>query len=524
MEPFFLLLALLPLGVAVVAVAALLKTIKLGVQLRRLDARLAAFETASATPVADAQQHGAPTRPASAPPSLADSAPSAEPEAASTEAAEAAMPPPEPAPEATVASASVTAGTARAGMTLEERLGTRWTVWIGGLALALGGIFLVRYSIEQGLVGPRVRVALAALLATGLIIAGEWLRRTERVARLWSLPNANIPSILTAVGTTVAYADIYAVHALYGFISPGAAFLLLGIVALATLAAALLHGPALAGLGLIGAYVTPLLVVSDQPDYWGLYIYLAVVTAAAFALARLRMWRWLAVAAIALSVVWTAPGIDVAGVQALAAHIFHLVIGFALAATFIVAGLLLGPRAEPGAIDRLSSAALSAYLFAAACLVLASRHDPLALGAFVVVVAATVAIAWRAEAAAAAVPAAALLAVLVIVRWALDLDVMHLVAPSGPVAGAVPEPDKAGYGWHLCVGPALRCCSAQRVISPRDAPRNRSCRCCGARRRYSRRSPFLPLSIIASQDSRSRFRSPLLPSCLQPSSPLPPKH
>ena len=48
---------------------------------------------------------------------------------------------------------------------------------------------------------------------------------------------------------------------------------------------------------------------------------------------------------------------------------------------------------------------------------------------------ATVAIAWRAQAATAAVPAAALLAVLVIVRWAVDPDLGHLVAtqvqPSG---------------------------------------------------------------------------------------------
>jgi uncharacterized membrane protein len=61
-------------------------------------------------------------------------------------------------------------------MSLEQRLGTQWTVWVGGLALALGGIFLVRYSIEQGLLGPRVRLALAALLATALIISGEWAR------------------------------------------------------------------------------------------------------------------------------------------------------------------------------------------------------------------------------------------------------------------------------------------------------------------------------------------------------------
>ena len=47
----------------------------------------------------------------------------------------------------------------------EERFGTRWVVWVGGIALALGGIFLVRYTIQQGLIGPGVRIALGALLA-----------------------------------------------------------------------------------------------------------------------------------------------------------------------------------------------------------------------------------------------------------------------------------------------------------------------------------------------------------------------
>ena len=36
----------------------------------------------------------------------------------------------------------------------EETIGTRWVVWIGGLTLALGGFFMVRYSIEAGLLGP----------------------------------------------------------------------------------------------------------------------------------------------------------------------------------------------------------------------------------------------------------------------------------------------------------------------------------------------------------------------------------
>ena len=354
-------------------------------------------------------------------------------------------PPSAPAPPATVSPAPPAMG-------LEERFGTQWVVWIGGLALALGGFFLVRYSIEQGLIGPAVRVTLGALLAIALIATGEWARRTARLSGLAGLPIADIPSILAAAGTSVAYADVYAAYALYGFLSPATAFVLLGLVALATLAAALLHGPMLAGLGLVGAYVTPLLVASNQPNYWSLYLYLAVVTAAAFALARMRLWRWLAVTAVAFAFLWAFPGIVGDGVDTLSPHVFHVAVGFALAAVLLVSGLLYGPPAEPSRIDPVSSGALAAFLIAAAILVLASRHDPLALGAFAALVVASAAIAWRAEAAAAAVPAAAICAAIVMVHWAVATDITHLIAPGGPAAGAVPEPARAEFGWHLVLG------------------------------------------------------------------------
>src|SRR5712691_4915187 len=295
------------------------------------------------------------------------------------------------------------AAAARPSPSLEERFGTQWVVWAGGLAVACGGFFMLRLSIEQGWFGPGTRVSLGALLALSLIAAGEWTRRKELITGIAGIASAHIPSILTAAGTTIAYADIWAAYALYNFLAPGVAFILLGIVALATLAAALLHGPTLAGLGLVGAYVTPLLVSTGRPDYWSLYTYLAVVTAAAFALARVRMWRWLAITAVVLGALWTFPGFGVAGVDALGAHAFHVVAGFALAAALIVAGLLFGPNAAPSRIDGVSSASLGAYLLVAGLMVLASRHDPVALGAFVMLVGATVAIAWRTEAAAAAV-------------------------------------------------------------------------------------------------------------------------
>ena len=331
----------------------------------------------------------------------------------------------------------------------EEKFGTRWVVWVGGVALALGGIFLVRYTIQQGLIGPGVRIFLGALLALALVAAGEWSRRTEKLSALAGVPSAHIPGTLTAAGTTVAYATVYAAYGLYGFLPPAVAFILLGAVALSTLGAALLHGPALAGLGVIGAYLAPMLVASTKPDFWSLYVYIAVVNAAAFALARFRMWRWLAIAAVVLGALWTLPGTQPDAVTALGAHVFHALAGFALVATFLVCGLIYGPPAAPGMIDRLSTLALVVYLLAAAFLVLASRHDPVALTAFVVLTVATVAIAWRTEAAAGAVPAAAILAALVMAHWAVHMNVQGLLAPSGPAAPAIPEPERYDYGSHL---------------------------------------------------------------------------
>jgi uncharacterized membrane protein len=336
----------------------------------------------------------------------------------------------------------------------EERFGTQWVVWVGGVALALGGIFLVRYSIEAGLIGPEVRTFLGALLAVALIAAGEWTRRNELRIGLAQVPTAHIPSILTAAGTTTAFATVYAAYALYDLIPVGVAFILLAVVALATLAAALLHGPLLAGLGLVGAYLTPWLASSGKANYWGLYIYLVVVTAAAFGLARMRLWLALAIAAIAFGGLWMLPGlIDVR--SDVAAHAFHAVAHFALVAVLIVANFLFGPQAEPHRIEPVSSIGLVVFLFAAFLLVIVRDHDGIALLAFTLMVVATVGIAWRTDAATAAVPAAALLTALAIGDWAVAINYTHLVAPGGPVFGTIPEPAIATVGGQLALGAAF---------------------------------------------------------------------
>ncbi len=449
-----ILLGLVALAFPILAIVGIVMAVGTRDRLRALEFRLAGIERRAAglsAPPAAAER-----QPAEPPPEpVVTSSPEAHPptlEEPSTPGPEEPSTPPSSRDEPAAATSPAAAPPAPPGISLEERFGTQWVVWVGGIALAFGGFFLVRYSIEQGWFGPGMRVVLGALLALALIAAGEWTRRTENLTGVSGLPTAHIPSILTAAGTAVAYADVWAAYGLYDFLGAGAAFILLGLVALATLAAALLRGPALAGLGLVGAYVTPLIVASDRPNYWALYLYLMVVTAAAFALARARLWRWLAITAVVFSMLWTLPGLADYRVDWLTPHDFHVVAGFVLAAILIVSGFLFGPDATPGEIDPVSSAALAAYLLASTFVVIASDHDPLALMTYVALVAATIAISWRAESATAAVPAAAVMTMLVFTHWALQLNFNTLVGPSGPTAPAIPEPPRVDVGGHLALG------------------------------------------------------------------------
>ena len=386
------------------------------------------------TPLQELQQTLAEASPgvAAEPPPVADAEPVAEDQPAAAARGTTPVPPPLPQPEPG----------------FEERIGTRWVVWVGGLTLALGGFFMVRYSIDAGLLGPGVRTTLGGLFALALLAAGEWTRRKEGVSAFEALPIANIPAILTAAGTAVAFATVYAAYALYGFLAPATAFIMLGAVALGTLAAALLHGPALAGLGIAAAFVTPVLVSSQEPDYWSLYVYLAIVTAAAFALARIRLWRWLAVTTIAFALLWTFPCLP-CGPSMVAPHAFHVMSGFVLAALLVVCGLMFGPPAEQGRIEPISSGSLAAYLLGATLIVLASSHADTAIIVFAVLVAGALVVAWRAPSATGAVAASAAFVFAVFAEWAVRGNPDMLVLPGGPLPGIGPSATDASVTLHL---------------------------------------------------------------------------
>jgi len=305
--------------------------------------------------------------------------------------------------------------------TLEERLGTRWAVWVGGLALALGGVLLVRYSIEQGIFGPGMRVALGVAFSFALLAGGEWFRRSEPASPVETIPAAHIPGILTAAGTISAFGTVYAAHALYQFIGATAAFILLGGIGMITMLAAALHGPALAGLGLAGALVQPLLIASQQPNPWPVVLYLAIVAGAAYVLARLRRWLWLAAATVAGAVVW---GFGLLGPASTAspgewalALFVHVSLQLALAAAFMAIEPHLTTADSAAEPDWIASGALAA-LVVIAILALGATPTQEQWTTFAVVALAILAVtAWRSAPAAGAAVLAGIVALSAIAIW-----------------------------------------------------------------------------------------------------------
>jgi uncharacterized membrane protein len=196
----------------------------------------------------------------------------------------------------------------RARPGLEEVLTLRWGTWLGAAALLLAGVFLLRTAVEEGWLGPEARCALAAILGLALVGGAEWLRRRpapERPGIPW--PDY-APQALAAGGVAVLFGAAYATAVMYALVPPLVGFALMAAVALAGIALALVQGPVVAAVGILGAYGTPALVEAADPFLPGLFAYLLAVTAAALAVLRVVGVAWLGWAAIVAAAFWTVVG------------------------------------------------------------------------------------------------------------------------------------------------------------------------------------------------------------------------
>ena len=181
----------------------------------------------------------------------------------------------------------------------EDIFGRRMPIWAGGITLAVAGVFLVRYSIEAGLLTPTVRVALSFLFGVALIAGAELAYRFEDRVR-----DERVRQALAGAGLATLYAAFYLAGTQYALIGQTLAFLgLAGVTALAIFLSYRFGLPS-AVLGLVGGFAAPALVGGEDANLPMLALYLALVTGGLTQTANRQGRSWLGLGALIGGLGW----------------------------------------------------------------------------------------------------------------------------------------------------------------------------------------------------------------------------
>ena len=171
----------------------------------------------------------------------------------------------------------------------EWLVGGNWLARVGILALIIGIGFFLKLAFDNDWIGETGRVVLGLLVGAALLGGGE-LRARRYPA--WA-------QAVTGGGIAILYLSIYAAHVLYFLIPATTALALSSLVTLAAAALALRHDArAVAVLGILGGFVTPLFLADRLPGQWEILAYVLMLDLGVLALAVARNWRWFTLLAL----------------------------------------------------------------------------------------------------------------------------------------------------------------------------------------------------------------------------------
>ncbi|MDD2707487.1 MAG: DUF2339 domain-containing protein [Verrucomicrobiae bacterium] len=182
----------------------------------------------------------------------------------------------------------------------ENFLGAKLSAWLGGLVTFLTVAYFVKYSFENNLISPQMRLAIGFLAGVGLLAGGLMMSRQKYAVMVQSLCSS---------GVLVLYGTGFAAHAYYHLIGPVPAF---GLMVLITMAAFLLavrlDAQVVAVLGLIGGFLTPMILSTGADNPAGLFSYVAILDIGLVAVALRQRWQYLilmaAVATVCMQAGW----------------------------------------------------------------------------------------------------------------------------------------------------------------------------------------------------------------------------
>ncbi|MDD5365513.1 MAG: DUF2339 domain-containing protein [Gallionellaceae bacterium] len=181
---------------------------------------------------------------------------------------------------------------------------------LGMVLLFFGIASALKLAAEYGLFPPYLRLLIAVLVglasiwagaapASGLPFRPAWL---FRIAPASEQTRSGFGFALEGGGFGILYIATYFSLEYYGYLGPGAAFLIFAGLGAACLAMAVRQGSqSFALLGVLGAFLAPMLVPS-QGNHVVLFVYLVLLDAGILGVSLLRAWRLLIVTSFVFSV------------------------------------------------------------------------------------------------------------------------------------------------------------------------------------------------------------------------------
>ncbi|MGR5519728.1 DUF2339 domain-containing protein [Vibrio sp. PNB22_4_2] len=171
-----------------------------------------------------------------------------------------------------------------------------WLVWVGAIAMLIGGGYLVQVIGSHIELSPLMRVTIAFSLSLATVLAGEWFHRKEqknpeRAKRAHGF--TYVPAAIAGTGLTGVYCTVIFAFVFYQLLLPSVSLVILAGAAFSSLALSLRQGPLMAVLGLIGGYSAPLWVAGTEPNYYLLASYISAISFAATLLMQSVQRAWL---------------------------------------------------------------------------------------------------------------------------------------------------------------------------------------------------------------------------------------
>ena len=167
----------------------------------------------------------------------------------------------------------------------EVRLGQKWLLIAGLVITVLAVGYFLKYSFDRNWIGPAGRVSLAYLAGIAMLGVGEYFRR--RKLKLFGL-------YLLGGGIAVLYFASYAAFQIYDLIGQLPAFGLMALVTALAGALSIYHDTKwLAVLGIIGGFLTPVILSTGTDNQVALMGYMAILNGGILAIAGFKQWHLL---------------------------------------------------------------------------------------------------------------------------------------------------------------------------------------------------------------------------------------